>query len=92
MYLLGIWPEFLIRGLEVLGLGPEPKPLQMDFFKSFLTKILSKLGFQCSIPRKMVFVLVSDRIQSASNSKVLGRRPNPRVQILPPEYLGNYEI
>jgi hypothetical protein len=33
----GVRPEFLIRGLEVLGLDPEPDPLQMGFFVSFLT-------------------------------------------------------
>jgi hypothetical protein len=28
---------FSIRGLGVLGLGPEPDPLQMGFFVSFST-------------------------------------------------------
>jgi hypothetical protein len=50
MYLSGVRPEFLIRGLEVLGLGPEPDPLEMGFFVSFCTKIFSKLGFLGSIP------------------------------------------
>jgi hypothetical protein len=35
---LGVRPEFLIRGLEMLGLGPEPDPLQMGFFVSFSHK------------------------------------------------------
>jgi hypothetical protein len=28
-------PEFLICGLEVLGLGPEPDPFQIGFFVCF---------------------------------------------------------
>jgi hypothetical protein len=56
-------PEFLIRGLEVLGLGPEPDPLHMGFFVSFITYFFSKLRFLCSIPWKMVFALVSDSTQ-----------------------------
>jgi hypothetical protein len=35
MYVPGVRPEFLIRGLEVLGLGPESDPLQMGSFVSF---------------------------------------------------------
>jgi hypothetical protein len=38
MCLPGVRPEFLLRGLEVLGLGPEPDPLQMGFFVSFQHK------------------------------------------------------
>jgi hypothetical protein len=35
MYLPGVWPEFSIRGLKVLGLGLEPNPIQMGFFGCF---------------------------------------------------------
>jgi hypothetical protein len=38
MHLPGVLPKFLIRGLEVLGLGPEPDPLQIGFFVSFEPK------------------------------------------------------
>jgi hypothetical protein len=38
----------------------------------------------------MVFVFVSDR--AAPNSKVPGSRPNPRVQIFPPEYRETYAL
>jgi hypothetical protein len=34
----------------------------------------------------MVFALVSDRFQPTPNSEVAGSKPNPRVQIFPPEY------
>jgi hypothetical protein len=40
----------------------------------------------------MVFALVSNRFQPAPNSEVPGSRPNPRVQIFLPEYLGNYAL
>jgi hypothetical protein len=36
--------------------------------------------------------IVSDRFHPAPHSKVLGSRPNPRVQILTPEYLGTYAL
>jgi hypothetical protein len=36
----------------------------------------------------MMFALVSP----APNSEVPGSRPNPRVQIFPPEYLGTYAL
>jgi hypothetical protein len=35
----------------------------------------------------MVFALLSDRFQPTPNLEVPGSRPNPRVQIFPPEYL-----
>jgi hypothetical protein len=35
IYLPGVRPEFLIRSLEVLGLGPEHDPLQIGCFVSF---------------------------------------------------------
>jgi hypothetical protein len=40
----------------------------------------------------MVFALVFDMFQPSPNSKVPGSRPNPRVQIFPPEYLGTYAL
>jgi hypothetical protein len=92
IYLPGVRPEFSIRGLEVLGLGPEPDPLQIWFFVSFWTKIFSNLGFLSSIPWQMVFALVSDRFQPAPNSEVRGSWPNHRVQIFPPDYLGTYAL
>jgi hypothetical protein len=79
MYLSRIRPIFSIGGLRVLGLGPEPDPLQMGFFVNFWTYILRKLGLLGSIPWKMVF---------APNLELPGNRPNSRVQIFPPEYLG----
>jgi hypothetical protein len=39
-----------------------------------------------------VFALVSERFQPTLNSKVPGSKPNPRVQIFPPEYLGTYAL
>jgi hypothetical protein len=35
-------------------------------------------------------VFAQDRFQPAPNSEVPGSRPNLRVQIFPPEYLGTY--
>jgi hypothetical protein len=72
IYLPGERPEFLIRCLEVLGLGPEHDPLQKGFFISFWSKIFSKLGFQCSISWKRVFAPASDRFQATPNSEVPG--------------------
>jgi hypothetical protein len=92
MYLLGAQRKFSICGLEVLGLDTEPDPLQMGFFVGFLNSIFSKLGFLCPIPGKIVFALVSDRVQPALNSEVPGSSPIPRVQIFPPEYLGTNAI
>jgi hypothetical protein len=40
----------------------------------------------------MVFALVSNRFQLTPNQEVPGSRPNPRVQIFPPEYLGTYAL
>jgi hypothetical protein len=36
MCLPGVRSEYSIRCLEVLGLGPEPDPLQMSFFFIFM--------------------------------------------------------
>jgi hypothetical protein len=83
--------EFLIRGLEVLGLGLNLTLSKCDFL-SFWTSIFGKLDLYCSIPWKMVFALVSDRFHSASNLEVPRSRSNPRVQIFPPEYLGSYAL
>jgi hypothetical protein len=58
LYLPGVRPEFLIRGQELLGLGPDPDPLQMEFFVSFLTKIFSNLVLLCSIPWKMKWMII----------------------------------
>jgi hypothetical protein len=38
----GARPKFLIRGLEMLGLYPEPDPFQMRFFACFEIKFLLK--------------------------------------------------
>jgi hypothetical protein len=43
MCLLGVRLEFLIRSLEVLGMGPEPDPLS-KFFCKFLNLHFLKTG------------------------------------------------
>jgi hypothetical protein len=40
----------------------------------------------------MVFALVSDRFQPAPNSDVTGSRPDPGVQVFPPEDLRTYAL
>jgi hypothetical protein len=39
-----------------------------------------------------VFALGSDKFQPTPNSEVPERRPNLRVQIFPPEYLGTHAL
>jgi hypothetical protein len=51
----------MIHSLEVLGLGPEPDLFQMGLVVY-------------SIPLKMVFAIVSDRIKSEVPGKSLNRR------------------
>jgi hypothetical protein len=66
MYLPRVRSEFLIRGREVLALGPAPYPQYYQNWDSF--------------------------VQCQEVMPVYGSRPNPGVQIFPPEYLGTYAL
>jgi hypothetical protein len=70
-YVTGVWPIFLLR------LGPEPEPLQMEFFECFWNKIFSKPRFLCSTHEKTGL----QQFLPARKKEVFGSRPNPRVQI-----------
>jgi hypothetical protein len=115
MYPPGVWPEFLIRGLEVLGLG-FLRFLNLNFLKTGIPVFntikndVCTSFWQVSARAQLestwkytqnILLLLQPKIGSRSSyflycittwHKNIVCRPNPRVQIFPPEYLGSHAL